>query len=180
VTAEVEQDTLFPIIRLSVYPNSSHITKFCANHNFYAYPQRLNCTPLFLVFDPTNELLSHSPSPFVRSAWKALLKGYPGLLPSQIDGMITYGCKLGYEGPLERIVATNLSTAQLDPKSMTKMLQDDLQLRRVSKSLSTFPFICSPLGFVPKPNRKLRCIHYLSHPRKSGTNAGIAKDYRYL
>ena len=94
--------------------------------------------------------------------------------------MITYGCKLGYEGPLERIVATNLSTAQLDPKSMTKMLQDDLQLRRVSKLLSTFPFICSPLGFVPKPNRKLRCIHHLSHPRKSGTNAGIAKDYGYL
>jgi hypothetical protein len=101
-------------------------------------------------------------------------------LAQKIDGMITYGCKLGYEGPLERITTNNLSTAQLDPESMTQMLEADLQLKRVSRSTGEFPFISSPLGFVPKPNGKLRRIHHLSHPRKSGTNAGIAKEYGYL
>ena len=63
---------------------------------------------------------------------------------------------------------------------MTDMLEKDLILRRVIRSDGRFPFICSPLGFVPKPRGKLRRIYHLLYPCTQSTNDGIQQEYRYL
>ena len=125
-------------------------------------------------------MIKDSPSPFVREAWKALLQPYPGDLGQIIDGIITYGCRLGFEGPQARIISQNLKTALLDEDKMTDMLRKDLILQRVTRSDGCFPFICSPLGFVPKPGGKLRRIHHLLYPTKQSTNDRIQQEYRYL
>lgn len=141
---------------------------------------RPNCCPSFTVFDPTDELLINSPSPFVREAWETLLEPYPGSLGCIINGIILYGCRIGYNGPHVRKISKNLSTVNLDPDTLSKMLLEDLALGRIEEVTSNMPFMCSPLGFVPKPNGKLRRIHHLSHPQKSSTNNGIEEQYGYL
>ena len=109
-----------------------------------------------------------------------LLLGYPGDLPHLIDSMILYGCLLGFNGPPSLTISKNLETTFLDADKMTKTLQEDLRLGRVEQCRPKAPFISSLLGFVLKPNGKLRRIHHLSHPHKKSTNDGIEKTYRYL
>jgi hypothetical protein len=101
------------------------------------------------------------------------LKKYPSELPKLIDSIIIYGYKIGFTGPHNRHVLKNLSTALLDAPKMTATLLEDLKRKRVLKVDGESPFIGSPLGFVPKPGRKLRRIHYLSHPRNLSINNGI-------
>ena len=123
-----------------------------------------------------------SPSLFIRSSWAALLEKYPGDLSKLIDSIITYRCKISFKGQHTYHVSKNLSTALLDAPKMTAMLLRDLELGRVIPVDGNPPFICSPLGFVPKPGRKLRRIHHLSHPRQTSTNDGIARKdaaFRY-
>ena len=76
-------------------------------------------------------------------------------LPVLIDSIITYRCKVSFKGPLSRHILKNLSTALLDAPRMTAMLLEDLELGRVVLVDRQYPFMCSLLGFVPKPNRKL-------------------------
>ena len=55
------------------------------------------------------------------------------------------------------------------------MLLEDLELGRVVLVDGQYPFMCSLLGFVLKPNKKLQQIHYLSHPWNASTNDEIAQ-----
>jgi hypothetical protein len=125
-------------------------------------------------------IIQDSPSLFVTEAWKTLLQPYPGDLGHIINGIITYGCRLGFEGPPTRTISRNLKTTLLDEDKMTDMLEKDLILRRVIRSDGRFPFICSPLGFVPKPGGKLRRIYHLLYPCTQSTNDGIQQEYGYL
>ena len=51
---------------------------------------------------------------------------------------------------------------------------------KVTLTLLDFPFVCSPLGFVPKDNSTLRRIHDLLYPRHNLVNDGIAFKKAYL
>ena len=149
------------------FPNlvkSNDLIYFCATLIPTPSPPRPNYTLEYSVFDDSDPPLIESPSPFVRIAWATLLEKYPGELPKLIDGIITYGCKIGFTGPHDRHVLKNLSTALLDAPKMTATLLEDLELKRVLQVDCECPFIGSPLRFVPKPSGKLRRIHHLSHP----------------
>jgi hypothetical protein len=167
--------------RLSFANPNFHLNSFCA-----AYPpreslERPNTTPLFVVFDPSAPELIETPSPFERGAWRKLLEHYPGRLPILINGILKYGCLLGYTGEKVKKGCKNLSTADLDPEAMSRMLAGDIVLKRVQEtSIDEFPLRLSPLGFVPKATGGLRRIHHLSSPRASGTNAGIDSEHAYL
>jgi hypothetical protein len=50
----------------------------------------------------------------------------------------------------------------LDPSVIKQKLFDDLALGRVTSVHPVTPYICSPLGLVPKHNGGLRRIHLLS------------------
>jgi hypothetical protein len=109
-------------------------------------------------------------------AWKNLLLSYPGVLGENITGILTYGCQLGYIGPGQFLLSTNLNSAKLAPELITLQLHADLQLRRVRHVRPTFPFISSPLGLVPKHDGGYRRIHHLSHPRGSSVNDYISPE----
>ena len=78
------------------------------------------------------------------------------------------------------IISKNLSSAALDPEALTEKLQDDLRLRRVIKTPASAPYICSPLGLVPKHDGGLRRIHHLSHPAKLSVNDNIPQEAAQL
>ena len=169
-------------ISVTYLKKSDDLTYFCATLTPLPSPPRPNCTLQFRVFDDSDPPLTESPSPFVRSAWATLLDKYPGELPKLIDGIITYGYKIGFTGPHNHHLSKNLSTALLDAPKMTATLLEDLKRKRVLQVDGESPFIGSPLGFVPKPGGKLRRIHHLSHPRNSSTNDGIKQSkaaFRY-
>jgi hypothetical protein len=64
---------------------------------------------------------------------------------------------------------------------MNKKLRDDLVNKRVEVVADdTFPFTCSPLGFVPKHDGGFRRIHHLSHPPDRSTNDGIPLEARSI
>jgi len=146
------------LFRLSAQSTPSPISRFCASYSCIPQPLRPNCDPSYPVFDPTDGELLNSPSPFHRDAWMALLRPYSGSLPSLINGIITYGCKIGYSGPQTSRTSRNLPTAQLSPETMSKLILNNLRLGRVSKQSPIELYVCSLVGFVPKPNGKLRKI----------------------
>ncbi len=61
--------------------------------------------------------------------------------------------ELGYEGPSNAfILCDNLASALEDPAIIKKKLLEDLAFGRVTQlqGVPTPPYICSPLGLVPK------------------------------
>jgi Reverse transcriptase (RNA-dependent DNA polymerase) len=146
-------------------------------------PPRPNTTPLFPLFDPNEERLTASPSPFNIPAWRHLLTDYPGNLPDWLVGILTSGCHLGDEGPPQFIVSDNLPSATLAPDIITTKLVADLSLQRVAQynpwptGQHPPPFISSPLGLAPKSNGTFRRIHHLSHPPDKSVNDYIPVSY---
>jgi hypothetical protein len=106
-----------------------------------------------------------------------LLAQYPGNLASTLTGILKYGCQIGYIGPLQHIISKNLKSSMLDPTVIKRKLSDDLALGRVLSTRPEAPFICSPLGLVPKHDGGFRRIHHLSHPRESSVNWFIPENY---
>lgn len=141
---------------------------------------RPNTSPLFRVYEPTLPPLQKSPSPLYTPAWEFLLQPYPGELRVLIQGMLTYGCQIGYVGPEQFHISKNLRTARLAPDVIQGKIQQDLRLQRVTLCSGTPPFMCSPLGLVPKHDGGWRRIHHLSHPRGTSVNDYIPKEYGML
>jgi hypothetical protein len=133
--------------------------------------------------DTTQQPLQNSPSPLWRPGWKALLQDYPDpALPLLVDNILEFGTLLGYSGPEQRIFSKNLQSAQLRPEEITKKIADDLALGRIREVFpkASDPFICSPLGLVPKPNNKFRPIHHLSYPPATSVNDFIDSEAAYF
>lgn len=99
---------------------------------------------------------------------------YPSPLGLHLYNILIYGALVGYEGPETLIISKNLSSALLDPTTINTKLRDDLNLGRVEIVTGDRPFICSPLGLVPKPGGWRR-IHHLSHPPSHSVNHHIAE-----
>lgn len=98
--------------------------------------------------------------------------------------ILRFGAKLGYVGPPAFSLSDNLASALQDPTIIEKKLQEDLASGRVTQVQDppTPPFICSPLGLVPKYDEGWRRIHHLSHPPGKSVNDYIpdgAGEMRY-
>lgn len=114
----------------------------------YIAPPRPNTHPLFNVIGSAP--LQDSPSPLHPPAWEHMLANYPGNLPQLISGILRNGTQLGYEGPAQFILSKNLVSADLDKHTIQEKLTADLRARRVVAVSPSPPYICSPLGLVPK------------------------------
>lgn len=104
----------------------------------------------------------------------------PCALGEVIAGILAFGCRIGYEGPPQLILSSNLPSIENDPETMEAKLKSDLKLRRVLPTPPIEPFISSPLGFVPKGDGGFRMIHNLSAPAGGSTNDGIPLEYRTI
>ena len=114
---------------------------------------RPNTCPQFRTADISGGLLINSLSPLILHAWQEGLRGYPGNLSKIIEDIIRCGCLLGYQGPDQHILSENLPTANNDPLMMERKIVEDLSCRRIAITDTSPPFISSPLGFAPKPDR---------------------------
>lgn len=150
-------------------------------------PARPNTWLNFDVFSPNDT--PAAPPILNRECWAQLLAHYtdhpsaPRQFVSSILDGITYGLRLGYDGPLRtkgRKSCANLP--MLDPKKMDhvrKDIENRLEkghIRRwtgMERDLETAAFVASPLGAVPKSNGKMRTIHHLSFPRRSNSDTSV-------
>jgi hypothetical protein len=105
-----------------------------------------------------------------------MLVDYPGDLPQLISGILKNGAQLGYEGPSQFILSRNLVSANLDTRTIQDKLAADLKAGRVVAVSPSTPYICSPLGLVPKHDKGWRRIHHLSHPPSRSVNDHIRPD----
>lgn len=143
-------------------------------------PSRPNTNPRFQLVDVSKPHLDKSPSPFIVDNWLTLLRGYPGQLPLHLKNILQFGASIGYSGPERRIISKNLSSARNDPITIQSKLDEDLRLGRVIPTSSNHPFICSPLGLVPKSDGNFRRIHHLSYPPGTSVNDSISEEASYL
>lgn len=135
---------------------------------------------MFQLYDTSKPPLTNSPSPLIPSAWEHLLQQYPGDLPVHLLNILRFGAMLGYTGPETLILSPNLPTAALHPEVMDEKIQSDLKRGRVAIASPAFPFISSPLGFVPKPDGSWRKIHHLSFPEGRSVNDFISPEAAYI
>ena len=124
-----------------------------------------------------------NPGPLVPVAWKRLLASHPdNLYTHTIVQIIQYGARIGYTGPDQFILSTNLPSAN----DSTDTLDKDISSQRFHNRLIPIPnpkqlkrFISSPLGLVPKPGQidTWRRIHHLSSPPGKSVNDHIPNNW---
>ena len=138
---------------------------------------RPNCEPKFDVFRDSDPILLDSPSPLRREAWRRLLSSYPGNLPLLLDGILTFGARLGYEGPEQFILSRNLPIELPDHDVLDKKAAADLAAGLIAPITPKHPCMVSPLGVVPKGDGGRRRIHHLSYPEGESVNDLIPAEY---
>ena len=171
-------------VELASLANKTPLHRFIDSFPCLPAPPRPNNFVKFRLADASKPPLTKSPSPLIPSAWASLLCHYPGGLKIHLPMILRFGAELGYQGPPDAfILSKNLSSALEDPAIIDKKLTEDLALGRVVEVESpTPPFICSPLGLVPKHDGGWRRIHHLFYPRGSLVNDYIpdgAGELRY-
>ena len=159
-------------------PKAAAIQAFLSSNPCVPAPSRPNTTLGFPLVDTSGPPLEASPSPFNTAAWKALLADYPDPhLPKVLCEILEYGTLVGYQGPSAFRLPPNLPTATLAPGLIQTKLDEDMLLHRVVVVPNpTSPFICSPLGLVPKRDGGFRRIHNLSHPIGKSVNDYIPRE----
>jgi hypothetical protein len=148
-----------------------------------------NTTIRYELFTPHR--LPMQPSPLKVEGWRALLLDHPDRnFVNTLLGIITYGARVGYEGPRHGrnpVVYDNLSTAALEPTLLRTDLEKQLEANRLKtyESLHSLPngYIASPLGLTDKSDGSKRRIHHLSFPSKypaESVNGNIPEEYGTL
>ena len=160
--------------------NYSRIDQFIISHSCILASPRPNITVLFKIYDDSKLSLHNSPSPLNVHAWQSLLNNYPGNLPTTLIRILQYGTLLGYDGPETLILSDNQESVHLSPGVINSKLQSDLADGRIVCTTASPPYICSPLGLVPKHDGGFRRIHNLSHPLKESVNAYISPEFSTL
>ena len=127
-----------------------------------------------------------NPGPPVPAAWERLLASHPDKIYTRtIVQIIQYGARIGYTGPDQFILSTNLPSAN----NSTDTLDKDISNQRTHNRLIQVPdprqlerFICSLLGLVPKPGQTetWRRIHHLSSPPGRSVNDHIPNKWGAL
>lgn len=172
------------VVEVASLANKNNLYQFMRAYPCLPAPSRPNTSIKFRLADASKPPLTNSPSPLKPSAWADLLAQYPGGLRIHLPMILRFGAELGYEGPSNAfILSDNLASALKDPAIIEKKLQEDLASGCVSPVQQPRPpFICSPLGLVPKHDGGWRRIHHLSHPRGESVNDYIpdgAGEMRY-
>jgi RNase H./Reverse transcriptase (RNA-dependent DNA polymerase). len=138
---------------------------------------RPNTKPLFHPL-AKERIPFNSICPLRSHAFLNLLADYPSPeFPVLLADIITYGAKLGYEGPFNLKVKQNNhpSVVRSHNQVISDELQKELALGRLQK-LDTLPqsYYCSPLGLVPKTENGnqtgWRRIFDLSSPTGNSVN----------
>ncbi len=125
----------------------------------------------FRLADYSKPPLTNSPSPLKPRAWADLLVQYLESLRIHFPMVLRFGAEQGYEGFDPFILWDSLASALEDPTIIEKKLQEDLASGCVTQGHKpSRPFICSPLGLVPKHDGSCRRIHHLSHPHGKSVN----------
>lgn len=123
-----------------------------------------------LSSSPLNEIVS----PVLISNLLPFLKGYiPKEVSFLLDGF-TNGFSLRFKGAPFSAQSANHPSANQNPSALAEIIQEELKTKRIAGPFDTppfFPFVCSPLGLVPKREHgKFRMIHDLSFPKTSSVN----------
>ena len=95
--------------------------------------------------------------------------------------IICSGIKVGYTGPLQKIIRPNFPTANNAPDILTQDLDKQIAHNRVTK-LDIIPdaYISSSLGLQPKPDSSWRQIHHLSYSQGCSVNCHILGNFGAL
>ncbi len=150
------------------------LQKFLRIFPYFAELPRPNIATRFHFVDASQPPLANSSSLLRPSAWAKQLSEYLGSLRVHLPMIIRFGAKLDYKGPTDiLILSKNLSLALVDIEIIDKKLRNDLELQWVVEVSPERPFICSPLGLVPKHDGGWRKIHHLSHPVGRSVNDHI-------
>ena len=178
----------------------NHTKRRCPSQSVTSGPNNANSTPVgqrqqqteyalefisesfpYPVTNPTDPPL-YKPGPLLVEGWKFCLKKYPDIIYQEtILSIIIRGAKIGYCGPKQKIISSNLPSATNDTNTLTADLENQIladQLTKVSDIGNRF--ISSPLGLAPKSNGKWRRIHHLSYPRGRSVNCHIPKEWGAL
>lgn len=146
--------------------------------NFECLPilTRPNTSILFHLVDILKSKLSPSLSPFIINVWSTLLIPYlDQTLCIYLIILLRFGCLINYKRPDAFISSKNLLSALIQPDVIDKNIVHDLALSRIMQvNLLTDHSILSPLGLVPKHNRRFRKIHHYLYPHGSLVNNFIA------
>jgi hypothetical protein len=146
-----------------------------------------NTTIRYPLFTPHQ--LPMPPSPLKIEGWRALLSEHPDRnFVNTLLGIITYGARVGYEGPRRNpVIYDNLSTAAREPTLLRADLEKQLKANRLKtyESLHSLPngYMASPLGLTDKSDGSKRRIHHLSFPSKypaESVNGNIPEEYGTL
>ncbi|XP_065195263.1 uncharacterized protein LOC135826586 [Sycon ciliatum] len=92
---------------------------------------------------------------------------------------LQHGFPIGHSGASVSIISGNLPTAIEHTQFVQQQIADRVRRDESAGPFSVqpfHPFVCSPLGVVPKNNGKVRLIHHLSYPDRMSVNDGINKD----
>ena len=156
------------------------LAQFILAHECIPAHPRPNTTVLFHAYDDLLPPLPNSPSPFIIPMWETLLSSYPGDLPLTLSKILEFGALVGYDGPNSLLLSKNHTSVNLSTKVFASKIESDLITQRISVTRPTKPFICSPLGLVPKKDGGFRRIHDLSFPRRLSVNDHIEDDFSTL
>jgi len=94
-----------------------------------------------------------------------------------LDGILTFGARLGYQGPEQFILSRNLPIELSDHDVLDKKAAADLAAGLIAPITPDYPCIVSPLGVVPKGDGGRRRIHHLSYPEGESVNDFIPAEY---
>ena len=121
--------------------------------------------------------------PLKLEGWEWWLKEHPDHhFANTLPAIIRKGAKIGYRGPHITHRNTNHHSALEAPQILSSDLQKQLHYDRLVKFNPTTnaPFVCSPLGLVPKHDGGWRRIHDLSFPPGNSVNDGIPQEWGSL
>lgn len=117
--------------------------------------------------------------PLLAEGWCKCLAEHPDrYFVSALLGIITRGAKIGYIGPHAFRIDANHASANEASNILTADVNKQLQADRLTALSAPLPnpYVCSPLGLVPKHDGGWRRIHDLSSPKNTSVNDGIPRD----
>ena len=121
--------------------------------------------------------------PLKVEGWKHWMKNHlDHHFAKTLVAILRKGAKIGYRGPNLTHRSTNHHSALEAPQILSSDLHKQLQHDRLVKvEVDTkAPFVCSPLGLVPKHDGGWRRIHDLSFPPGKSVNDGIPQEWGSL
>lgn len=116
--------------------------------------------------------------PLLVEGWEWWLKDHSDHnFAKTLSAILRKGAKIGYRGPNLTNQNPNHHSALDAPEILSSDLQKQLDHDRLVKidPATKAPFVCSPLGLVPKHDGGWRRIHDLSSQRQHTARVGLSE-----